>query len=321
MTMQLPLSFYEISEFIFLAIALIVFTRLIIYLLKRAWNKQKCKLVWTPIDVVERRSNLSYHEFIKEYASVGKPVIITDVIQDWKAITKWTLDFFKSECGSIKCAVKEDKDEVEGLMTIADYIDYITIGNSNRHLYLANWFISDHPQLLEDYEEPIYFPNWLQRLPRKLLKKYQLDNPELFIGHKDTSIGLHKDPNNGSAWLGMIKGRKQIVLFTPDQEEFLYSGKVNVFNPNLEKFPLYAKTNSIEIILEAGEILYIPPNWWHHVRNLENTIAVGSLLLNELNSELFFKSITEKDSLKGHLLPLVLEFPWLGKTLFAIGVI
>lgn len=321
MTMQLPLSFSEIIALIFLIIALIVCIRLVIYLLKRIWNKKKYKLVWTAIDFVERRSNLSYDEFVKEYASVGQPVIITDVLKDWKATTKWTLDFFKSECGTIKCAVKEDKDEIEGLMTIADYIDYINIGDSDRRFYLANWFISDHPQLLDDYKEPIYFPNWLQRLPRKLLKKYELENPELFIGHKDTSIGLHKDPNNGSAWLGMIRGRKQIVLFTPDQEELLYSGKVNVFNPNLEKFPLYAKTNSIEVILEAGEILYIPPNWWHHVRNLENTIAVGSLLLNEWNSELFFQSITEKNSIKGHLLPLVLEFPWLGKTLFAIGVI
>ncbi|MDM9583642.1 MULTISPECIES: cupin-like domain-containing protein [unclassified Nostoc] len=319
--MQLPLYFSEIIALSFLIVALIVCIRLVIYLLKRRWNKEKYKLVWTPIDFVERRSNLSYNEFVKEYASVGKPVIITDVLKDWKATTKWTLDFFKSECGTIKCAVKEDKNEIEGLMTIADYIDYINIGNSDRRFYLANWFISDHPQLLEDYKEPIYFPNWLQRLPRKLLKKYELDNPELFIGHKDTSIGLHKDPNNGSAWLGMIRGRKQIVLFTPDQEELLYSGKVNVFNPNLDKFPLYAKTNSVEVILEAGEILYIPPNWWHHVRNLENTIAVGSLLLNEWNSELFFQSITEKNPIKGHLLPLVLEFPWLGKTLFAIGVI
>ncbi|MEH2296106.1 cupin-like domain-containing protein [Nostoc sp.] len=319
--MPLTLSFYKTSEFIFLTIALTVFTRLIIYLLKRTWQKQKCKLVWTPIDVVERRSNLLYDEFVKEYASVGKPVIITDVIKDWQATTKWTLDFFKSECGSIECFVKEDKDEIEGLMTIADYIDYINIGNSDRRFYLANWFISNHPQLLEDYKEPIYFPNWLQRLPRKLLKKYGLDNPELFIGHKDTSIGLHKDPSNGSAWLGMISGRKQIVLFTPDQEQLLYSGKVDVFNPNLKNFPLYAKTNSIEVILEAGEILYIPPNWWHHVKNLENTIAVGSLLLNEWNSELFFQSICEQNLVKGHLLPLVLEFPWLGKALFAIGVI
>ncbi len=320
MIIQLPTYLYEVMKFSLVTIALIVITRLVIYLLKRTWRKTKCKLVWTPISAVERRSNLSYDEFIKEYASVGKPVIITDAMKDWTATTKWTFDFFKSECGAIECVVKENNQYTESVMSIADYIDYMAT-NRDRNLYLANWFISYHPNLLQDYKEPIYFPNWLLRLPKKLLRKYELDNPELFIGNKDTSVGLHKDPTNGSAWLGMIRGRKQIVLFTPDQQEFLYDGKVDVFNPDLEKFPLYINTNPVEVILERGEILYIPINWWHHVRNLEDSIALGSLLLNEWNSELFFKSISEKSPIKGHILPLILEFPWLGRTLFAIGVI
>ncbi|MEH2405969.1 cupin-like domain-containing protein [Nostoc sp.] len=319
--MQSPLSFSEIIELSFLTIALIVITRLVIYLLKRTWRKTKCKLIWTPISAVERRSNLSYNEFIKEYASISKPVILTDAMKDWTATKKWTFDFLKSECGAMECHVKVDNLDTQEVMSIADYIDYITAGNKERRLYLANWFISYHPNLLEDYREPIYFPNWLLRLPRELLRKYEFDNPELFIGHKDTSVGLHKDPNNGSAWLGIIRGRKQIVLFTPDQEEFLYGGKVNVFNPDLEKFPLYGNTNPVEVILEPGEILYIPLNWWHHVRNLEDSIALGSLLLNEWNSELFFQSYAKKNSIRGHLLPLVLEFPWLAKTLFAFGII
>ncbi|MEH2178699.1 cupin-like domain-containing protein [Nostoc sp.] len=319
--MQSTLAFPEIIKLLFLAIGLIFVTHLVIYLLKRMWHKSQCKLVWTPISVVDRRSNLSYDDFLQEYASVGKPVIITDAMKDWAAMKKWTFDFFKSECGGIECVVKKDNMKTEAVMTIADYIDYITVSNSDRRLYLANWFISYHPKLLEDFKEPIYFPNWLQRLPRNLLRKYELDNPELFIGHKDTSVGFHKDPNNGSAWLGMIRGSKQIVLFTPDQEEFLYDGRVNVFNPDLDKFPMYVKTTPVEVILKSGEILYIPPNWWHHVKNLEDSIALGSLLLNEWNSELFFQSFLEKVPIKGHLLPLVLEFPWIGKVLFTIGVI
>ncbi|MHC5933203.1 cupin-like domain-containing protein [Nostoc sp.] len=319
--MHLPIYFSETIRFIFVTIALIVITRLVIYLLKRTWRKTKCKLIWTPISAVDRRSNLSYDEFIKEYASIGKPVIITDAMKDWTATTKWTFDFLKSECGAIECHVKVDSLDTDEVMSIADYIDYITAGNSERRLYLANWFISSHPNLLEDYKEPIYFPNWLLRLPRKVLRKYELDNPELFIGHKDTSVGLHKDPNNGSAWLGMIRGRKQIVLFTPDQQEFLYDGKVDVFNLDLEKFPLYANTNPVEVMLEPGELLYIPLNWWHHVRNLEDSIALGSLLVNEWNSELFFQCYVQGNSIRGHLLPLVLEFPWLARTLFAFGII
>lgn len=320
--MKLPIFSSDITKWIVVTIILIIVIRLFIYILKRTWRKTKCKLSWTPISVVERRSNLSYNEFVHEYASVGKPVIITDVIKDWKAMTKWTLDFFQTECGSIECFVKEDSTKIEKIMTIADYINYITAGNSDRRLYLANsGVVSDYPQLLKDYDDPIYFPNWLQRLPKKLLKKYDFDYPDIFIGHKDTSIGLHQDHYYGSAWLGMIKGRKQIVLFTPDQEEFLYDGKIDIFKPDLKKFPLYAKTNPVEVILETGEILYIPSGWWHHVKNIEVSIAIGSYLLNEWNSEMVFQSITQKSPIKGHLFPLILEFPWLGKALFYIGII
>ncbi|MBW4611887.1 MAG: cupin-like domain-containing protein [Desmonostoc vinosum HA7617-LM4] len=315
------MSIDNITNWSFVLITLFVVIRLIIYLLKRMWQKNKCRLVWTPIDFVERRSNLSGDEFVREYASVGKPVIITDVMQDWNALRKWNLDFFKSEYGSIEYFVKDDTNQVKGSMTIADYIDYMNVNNSERRLYLANWLISYYPELLEDYKEPIYFPNWLQKLPRKLLQKYEYDNPEIFIGSKDTSVGLHEDPDSCAAWLGLISGRKQIVFFTPDQKDFLYAGQVDAFNPNLEKFSLYAKAKPVEVTLEPGEIIYIPPKWWHQVKNLENSIGLGNIFVNEWNSELVFQAFLEESPIKGHLLPLILEFPWLSKFLLATGVI
>ncbi len=321
MSIQSPFSFSDILEFISVIIILIVVTRLVFYLQKIIRLQKKCKLVWTPIDFVERRSNLSYDDFIQEYASLGKPVIITDVMKNLKIFTKWNFDFFKLECGSIKVKVKEDNTYTHSLMTVSDYINYMSKRESNQRIYIANWYISDYPELLKDYEAPIYFSDWSKGLPNKLLQKYELGNPDLFIGHQDTSIGLHKDQYDASAWIGMIYGRKRIILFTPDQEEFLYDGKVNVFNPDLEKFPLYAKTKPVEVVLEAGEAIYIPSGWWHHVKNLEDIIAVGSLLVNECNSELVFQSALDSSPVIGYLLPLVLEFPWLGRALFALGLI
>jgi ribosomal protein L16 Arg81 hydroxylase len=29
-------------------------------------------------------------------------------------------------------------------------------------------------------------------------------------------------------------------------------------------------------VLEAGELLYLPPGWWHHVRSLGVTISVNT---------------------------------------------
>lgn len=322
MTIQSPLFLSEIIGLSFLAIGLIFVIPLVIYLLKRLWQKNKCKLIWTPVDFVEHRSNLSYDEFIQEYASIGRPVVIADAMKDLKISTKWNFDFFKSECGSIKVLVKKkNSSDTHSFMTVADYLDYMTSRESDQRLYLADWNICDHPQLSKDYKAPIYFPDWSKGLPSKLLGKYQLPNANIFIGHKDTSIGFHKDQYNASAWVGIICGCKQIVLFTPDQEELFYDGKVDVFNPDLKKFPLYINANPVEVVLKPGEAIYIPPGWWHQVKNLEDSIGIGSLLIDKCNSELVFQTIRQASPIKGYLFPLVLKFPWLGQVLFYIGFI
>lgn len=284
-------------------------------------NQKKSQFKWTPVDYIERRSNLSYYDFINEYASIQKPVIITDIMQDWEALNKWNLDLFKCNYKEVEYYVKNDKNEIQGSMTIADYIDYMNSKDRDQELYLANWVISYYPELLEDYKEPIYFPNWLNRLPIKLLQKHEYSNPEVFIGYKNTSVGLHQDPAYFSAWLGLILGRKQIIFFTPDQADYLYGGKVDIFNPDLETFPLFAKAKSVEVILERGEVIYIPPKWWHYVKNLENSIGIGNLFINEWNSEMIFQYLIETYPIQGHLVRLILQYPWLGKFIFNIGVI
>ena len=46
-----------------------------------------------------RRTGLSLREFRREYLYPQKPVVITDAMKDWKALTAWTFDYLKSVCG------------------------------------------------------------------------------------------------------------------------------------------------------------------------------------------------------------------------------
>src|SRR5215467_8291729 len=43
---------------------------------------------------VDRRSNISRKELIKEYVEPSIPVILTDAAKDWKAMGKFTPEFF-----------------------------------------------------------------------------------------------------------------------------------------------------------------------------------------------------------------------------------
>ncbi|ASC71027.1 hypothetical protein XM38_019760 [Halomicronema hongdechloris C2206] len=324
--MQLLLSHFNIF-WLGLALPILGITVLLAtYFLKRVWQKKQFKVSWEAVALIDRRSQLSYEEFIRDYASVCKPVILTDVIKNWPALTKWTLDFFRSTYGSINVTVTDCSEGIRSrnqdiTMKLADYLDYLASHDRQRSLYLEELRLSSFPELRQDYDVPVYFPNWLERLPMELQKKYRLERSTVYIGPKDSSIGLHIDSYDLPAWVALTSGRKKIIFFSPDQGDFLYGGEVNAFSPNLNQFPLYAHAKPIEAVLEPGEVIYIPPRWWHQVKNLEDSISLNTNILNECNSELAFQSFRDIAPIKGRLLPLLLEFPWLGNALFRVGLI
>jgi hypothetical protein len=50
---------------------------------------------------------------------------------------------------------------------------------------------------------------------------------------------------------------------------------IDVENPDFDKHPEFRNAVSIDIELSAGEMLFIPKLWWHHVRTLEPSISVN----------------------------------------------
>jgi hypothetical protein len=45
---------------------------------------------------------------------------------------------------------------------------------------------------------------------------------------------------------------------------------------DLKEFPLASRLRGLEVVLQPGDLLYIPPLWWHHV----TAIADVSLSVN-----------------------------------------
>jgi Cupin-like domain len=188
-------------------------------------------------------------------------------------------------------------------------------GQRDRLLYLSQWAVFSHPELYKDYQVPNYFSNWLEKLPRKIQQKYGITYSTLYIGPKGTGTSLHIDNRNTSAWLAVLSGRKRFIFFSPDQESFLYDGAVDALNPDLERFPLYAKAQPVEVILEAGDLVYFPSKWWHQVENLEDSIALSHNLVDEWNADVVLQSAFEESPVAAHIFQFICEFPWIGRLL------
>ena len=104
--------------------------------------------------------------------------------------------------------------------------------------------------------------------------------PRLWIGNA-AKVATHNDPTDNIAVVAA--GRRRFTLFPPDAEPDLYMGPdhptpagtpvsmVDVTAPDLVRYPRYAAALEVarEAVLGAGDAIFIPANWFHHVEALE----------------------------------------------------
>jgi|KBSSwiStaDraftv2_1062776.scaffolds.fasta_scaffold102627_2 hypothetical protein len=256
---------------------------------------------------IERRANLSYEEFARDYLYASKPVVVTDILSRWKALLRWTPEFFKREFGDMKFTIEEDLRRKVGYKdtngkveyTMARFIDRVLeSSDENPAPYFRNRVLHElFPSLKQDIEPlPEYFlPNWL---PESYLVNYvgQVLNRgaaiEIYIGGKGGAFPvLHYDGAGTHAFLMQVYGRKQFIIYPPDQEPFLYPSpeKENfsminsIDKPDLERFPLFAKADPTKFVLEPGELLFVPSHWWHTTKMLTASISISINTVNQSN--------------------------------------
>lgn len=81
-------------------------------------------------------------------------------------------------------------------------------------------------------------------------------------------------------FLIQVKGKKRVVLFSPTDALNLYlvgdkSSVLDITNPDLVRYPLFANTTRYECEMNPGDILYIPALWFHNVVSLDFSVAVN----------------------------------------------
>lgn len=121
----------------------------------------------------------------------------------------------------------------------------------------------------------------------------------LWLGSEGAYTNCHYDAY-GYNLVAQIYGRKRWVLFAPSDTQYLYPtrvpyeessifSQVDIKSPGLEAHPKIKMTNVYEVILEPGQILYVPRHWWHYVECLEPAISVNTWVELEIDRESRFE--------------------------------
>ncbi|KDP31061.1 hypothetical protein JCGZ_11437 [Jatropha curcas] len=264
---------------------------------------------------------LSYNEFIERYLAKNQPVVLTGLMDDWRACEDWVtadgfpnLQFFSTLFGKSKvqvadCGTREFTDQKRVEMTVSEFIDNWVEGNASHDvdnekslLYLKDWhFVKEYPEYVA-YRTPIYFSDdWLNLyLDHHCIHKdpvtYQ-DNNEIccsdyrfvYMGAKGSWTPLHADVFRSYSWSANVCGKKKWLFLSPPQCHLIFDRNLkntvyNIFDDVSETiFPGFKKAIWLECIQDCNEIIFVPSGWYHQVHNLEDTVSINHNWFNAYN--------------------------------------
>lgn len=232
--------------------------------------------------VVERRTNLSRDEFRDRYYAANRPVIIEGLMTAWRAVETWTADYLKGMAGDqlIEIMAGRDADpkyEINApnhrtMVRFADYIDRVYGGLVSNDQYLvANNRFFQQPETRSLMDDFASFREYLD--PATVGERCFL-----WFGPAGTITPLHHDSCN--ILIAQVVGRKRFRLISALQWPYVYNNigvysDVDCENPDLDRHPLFRHANPIDVVLEPGQVLFLPVGWWHHVRALDVSISIS----------------------------------------------
>ena len=231
---------------------------------------------------MERRSNVPREEFLENYYAANRPLVLTDLMNNWKARTLWNPNYLKTACGSEMVEVMAGRDsdrryEInseahKSSMQFGDYIDRITQNGPSNDCYLvANNNLLKRKGMKHLYDDIEIFPEYLDR-------EHADGGVFFWFGPAGTVTPLHHDTMN--IFMAQVYGRKRVTLIPSYQIHRVYNdigvySEVDCENPDYSKHPEFKDIQVQRLVLKPGEVLFIPVGWWHHVRSLDVSITVS----------------------------------------------
>ncbi|KAA8549559.1 hypothetical protein F0562_001423 [Nyssa sinensis] len=237
-------------------------------------------------EIVGKRSALSLEGFLRDYFMTGTPIIISDCMAHWPARTKWhDMDYLKRVAGYRTVPVEVGRNYLhpewkQELITFSQFLERI---QSNDCTSAGPTYLAQHPLFdqIQELRKDIIIPDYC------FAGGGELRSLNAWFGPAGTVTPLHHDPHHNI--LAQVIGKKYIRLYPASLSEELYPHtesmlsnssqkmmlKVDLENIDEKEFPKVQELEFMDCILEEGEMLYIPPKWWHYVRSLTKSLSVS----------------------------------------------
>jgi len=173
-------------------------------------------------------------EFLEKYCDPERPLLIKGLGKDWPARSKWSLDRLRAD--------------LHGNPDVKDR---------------GVFFVSRKPVLEEDIEMPAFLEGILtsdQVMADSIAWRF-------WVNKKHNKTVFHYDTNAENVITVQVKGRKEWILVSPDTPLPCYP--FTNFTLLKDEGKLLRNKEYYKFDLEEGDLLYVPPLWYHRAVSME----------------------------------------------------
>jgi lysine-specific demethylase 8 len=204
-----------------------------------------------------------------------QPTIITGIMDNWGDIVYWTPEYLLSSKYKL------------------DYILYYNKTKSFKNILntkkikldkYINEIINKNDELSKSYIVSENIDNVLKDNENSIIGNGKIIvDKNLYIGYPNSPSSIQTE-NTFINYFCQVYGTCRILLWNHSEREKLYPddiynpyisySKIDFKNNKSKLYPNFNKSKYIEIIMNPGQILYIPPYCWYYIENLNRNIRI-----------------------------------------------
>ena len=235
--------------------------------------------------------------FADECAEAGVPVVLRNsVIEKWRARRQWNPKYIQSHTSHITGAYVNDNrwfgpyyDSYKPLTHIFERTNkYHTDVNMTSKKLFKKLRQPSKGEFLYFTGDIDRFGDWaiddIQPFTELLALNPQRSSVNVWMGQPHVIAHCHYDGYHN--FYAQLYGSKKFTLFQPDNWPGLYpypflhpshaQTQVNLSNTlDIDSFPLAESVRGLEVVLQPGDLLYMPPLWFHLVESIDVSISVN----------------------------------------------
>jgi hypothetical protein len=241
-------------------------------------------------------------------SDVGTPAIIEGMMEGWPAMSRWQdLRYLLDSAGHRTVPVElgrsyHDEEWGQSLMPLREFISKHVNeveataagqGEGSSKEVIKTGYLAQHPlfEQIPSLKRDLIVPDYCCLSTRATGEEEgpggTLASINAWIGPEGTLSPLHHDPHDNL--LCQVKGFKYVRLYSPTSSPgsiypqdtpMINNSKVDLIRDAGPTFaypdhPGFNELQFFDLVLHPGQILYIPPKWWHYCQSLSVSISVS----------------------------------------------